>query len=68
MQKRKISISYIANEDNAFYIENVIRSTAAKVIQENAACQMKIEMQTLSVENKNFEFDERKANKAIAKR
>lgn len=56
MIKRKISITYIAEEDKAFYIENIIRSTAAHVIQECAASQMKIEMENLLVENKNFEI------------
>lgn len=60
MIKKRISISYAADEAEAFYIETVIRSTAAKVIEENGAKQMKIEMETLPTENSNFEFDERK--------
>lgn len=56
MIKRKISITYAANEAEAFYIETIIRSTAAKVIEENGAKQMKIEMEALSVKNVGFEF------------
>lgn len=57
MIKRKISITYIAEEDKAFYIKTIIRSTVAHVIQECGASQMKIEMENLPVENKNFEIE-----------
>lgn len=67
MKRKKISISYAANEADAFYIETVIRSAAAKVIQENGASQMKIEIENLPVENSNFEFNERKVKKVMFK-
>lgn len=57
MAKKKISITYAANEAEAFYVETLIRTAAAKIIQENGARQMKIEIENLPTENTRFEFD-----------
>lgn len=57
MAKKKISITYAANEAEAYYIETLIQTAAAKIIQENGARQMKIEIENLLTENARFEFD-----------
>lgn len=60
MVKKKISISYAADKAETFYIENLILTAVARILQENGAKQMKMEMESLPVKNPEFEFQERK--------
>lgn len=56
MVKRKISISFAADDKLAFMIETMIRSDVVRIIQDNGGKSMKMQMESLPVENKSFEI------------
>lgn len=56
MKKKRITISYVAENDTAFYIETLIRSNSIKVIQDNGGTAVKLCVENLPVENDQFEI------------
>lgn len=60
MKTKKITVQFSADDDKAFYIETLIRSQAAKAVQDNGGKSMRIDVEHLPVPNRNFAFQPNK--------